>query len=196
MTVGSLTTSGTLYDVKFLTYCLDNSVAATDTASTLERWVAHSLSELQQGVFSEVDPWNNPFPSKGHKRRGQICGGWLCVLALVKGDEKWHQRTFKPTTSWVSSNPCLHCSASSSSSSGNLLYTNFGARADHRKTLRTTTEFIARVAQMHTWTCVPGFSISMVIYDWLHVTDLCIIPECSASALKLVGNTCSHAWIA
>lgn len=191
LTVGSLTVPpGQLFDNKFLVFCLDNSVATPDTASTLEKWVAHSLAELQQGSFSQVDPWGAPFPSNYPNRSGDICGGFKCVLAMVKGDEKWHQRTFRTVTSWVSKNPCLHCAASVNSS--RLLYTSFGPNAPHRNTLVSTTTFIEQVAQCQTWTAVPGFSIEMVTYDWLHITDLCIIPECSASALKLVCNTCRH----
>ena len=47
LTVSSLACHGPLFDYKFLVYCLDNSVATTDTASMLERYVAHSLAELQ-----------------------------------------------------------------------------------------------------------------------------------------------------
>ena len=39
---------------------------------------------------------------------------------------------------------------------------------------------------MHTWTTVPGFHIGCVVYDWLHIVDLCVIPECAGSALSLV----------
>lgn len=187
LTIHSLTVHGTLFDKKFLIYCLDNSVAHSNTAATLERYVAHSLAELQTGTFSGLDPWNRPFSPK-HRNlsdNGQICGGWKFVLSMVKGDEKWHQRTFRTSKSWVSSSPCLHCSASSNNDQG-LIYTSFGPNAAHRSTLTSNTDFIQNIVQCHTWTTVPGFHISMVVYDWLHVTDLCIVPECSGSALKLV----------
>ena len=35
------------------------------------------------------------------------------------------------------------------------------------------------------WTRVPGFCPSMVMYDLLHVLDLSLIPDCSASATRL-----------
>ena len=195
LTFYSLTTSGTIFENKFLTYCLDNSVATETTASTLERWVAHSLSELQEGFFSQVDPWGQDFPRKN--RSGPICDGWKFIVAMVKGDEKWHQRAFRTTKSWVSRDPCIHCGASSAANSGELLYTSFGPLAGHRSTLRSTTTFVSEVCQMQVWTTIPGFNLSMVCYDWLHVTDLCIVPECGASALKLALTgvwtvTCMH----
>lgn len=190
LTFGSLTVSGTIFEKKFLIYCLDNSVAHAGTACTLERWVAHSLAELQTGSFSNVDPWNNPFPAHYAARSGEICGGYKFIFAMIKGDEKWIQRTFRTTKSWVSSNPCLHCAASSNEDS-RLLYTSFGPAAPHRETLRSTGEFIGQICQMHTWTTVPGFHIHMIVYDWLHLLDLCIIPETAGSALHLVGTRCS-----
>lgn len=54
-----------------------------------------------------------------------------------------------------------------------------------------TSEFIEGVAGVQAWLRVPGWSIEMLQFDWLHVMDLTIIPECSASCLvELIGEGC------
>lgn len=187
LTMSSLTTSGNLFDVKVLCFALDNSQATPQTGWTLEKWIALSLAELQNGVFSELDPWGEPFPVRkafDKQRSGQIADGWRCVPAVIKGDEKWIQRTFFTNRSWVSANPCLHCGATTAADSP-LLYTPFGPSALHRSAQTSSESFVAEVCRVHTWTLIPGFHIMNIQYDWLHIVDLCIVPECAASALIL-----------
>lgn len=175
-----------MFDTKIVLFCLDNAQSVPETAWTLEKWVSWSLMELQEGRFFTTDPWGSPYhpPGPDQQRNGQIAGGWKCIFMMHKGDEKYHQRVYKPTSSWVSSSVCLHCRASVSDPE--LLYTDFGRGAKHRQTLTTGPHFIENVSRCQTFTTVPGWDIGLIVYDWLHIVDLCIIPECAASMLMLV----------
>lgn len=181
-TFQSLTVPGAFYDKSVVLFCLDNSVALPETASTLEKWVGWSISELQEGCFSTIDPFGAVFaPAVDKNRTGSIADGFRCILMMHKGDEKYHQKVYRPAKSWVSENCCLHCRATVSA--GPLMYTAFGRDAGHRTTLTTTRDFIENIARCQSITCVPGWSMGMIVYDWMHIVDLCIIPECAASAL-------------
>lgn len=189
--MGSLAVSGSSYDTKIVLFVLDNSVSVPETSWTLEKWIAWSISELQEGEFSPLDPWGAPYEPQraGQERHGSIASGWRCVLIMHKGDEKYHQRVYRPNKSWVSSSCCLHCRASVSDP--DLLYTDFGISANHRRTLVSGLDFIENVSRCQTFTGVPGWDISLIVYDWLHIVDLCIIPECAGSALLLRLGLCS-----
>ena len=49
--------------------------------------------------------------------------------------------------------------------------------------LMTTADFIAHGCRQNAWVCMPGWHVDMLLYDWLHVLDLAIVPDCAASAL-------------
>ena len=46
-----------------------------------------------------------------------------------------------------------------------------------------TPTFIEEIAGVHTWVQLPGWGIQVLCHDWLHVVDLTLVPEASASAL-------------
>lgn len=122
-----------------------------------------------------VDLYGNPCE---RKVSGPICGPFKGVLFGLKGDQKYLQRALKLKTSWVSESCCMYCGATSS---GPLVYTSFGEHAPHRATLQTTDGFMTRGCDPNAWLRIPGFSLSMVLTDWLHLVDLALTPEVSAS---------------
>ena len=78
--------------------------------------------------------------------------------------------------------------ASSSSSSAHL-YTAFGRNAPHRTTQCDMGEFVSDKCGSNPWVRIPGFHPSMVIYDWLHVLDLALIPDAAASVAWIASTT-------
>lgn len=190
VTFGSLLVCGTsMWDSKYLLYCLDVSQAVSHTFQVLDKWLTWGLMELQMGTFMDTDPWNRPLPQWHQgKRRGPVADGFRGVLVVHKGDEKYLQRAYKASHGAVSKNVCIHCHASSRE--GPLLYTQHGLNAPHRATVLNTEQFIEKVAGTTTFISLPGWNISMLMYDWLHIVDLTIIPEVSASCLvELVAES-------
>ena len=189
VTFGSLLVCGTsMWDSKYLLYCLDVSQAVSQTFEVLDMWLAWSLMELQMGMFMDTDPWNRRLSQHQRNRQGQIAEGFRAVLVVHKGDEKYLQRAYKASHGAVSKQVCVHCHASSQE--GALLYTQHGLTAPHRSTMISTEQFIEKVAGTTTFISLPGWNISMLMYDWLHIVDLTIIPEVSASCLvELVAES-------
>lgn len=180
---------GSPFDSKILLYAVDNSRGCTETFDTLDTWVVWSLIEIQEGRFMTVDPWQNPIerPDK------QIAGPYRGVLVNLKGDEKWIQKVLKLKASWVSEYICPLCRASKSNA---LIYTRFGKCAPHRSTLLNTRQFIEDTCRPGAWLRLPGFHIDLITFDWLHVVDLAIIPECSASVTwaESIGGLGLNTW--
>ena len=87
-------------------------------------------------------------------------------------------------STWVSEEVCFTCRASRRSDS-ELLYTGFGKNALHRTTMLSLYDFVTDRCNSNPWVRVPGLHPSMVTYDWLHVLDLSLIPDASASATRL-----------
>ena len=170
-----LSRAGCSWDERFLIYVMDVGRSVPETYDTLDTWVVHSLTELQAGQFMTVDAYGNPF---ARPVSGPICGGYRGVLFGLKGDQKYLQRALKLTTSWVSDRLCMYCAATPS---GPNLYTSFGPHAPHRTTLKSTTDFVLHGCRPNAWIRVPGFDISVVMTDWLHLVDLAIVPEMAGS---------------
>lgn len=189
VTFGSLLSVGCggFFDTRLLCYCLDNSRAVPSTVATLDMWVVWSLLELQVGHYMDVDPWGQPYPPHASGRSGSICGPWRFIMVCHKGDEKYIQKVYKTSHSAVSKNVCILCDASCEPSS-ELMYTRHGVQAPHRRTLFSTQEFIQKIVGVHTWVRLPGFHISFIQHDWLHVCDLALVPESAASALVELVN--------
>ncbi|CAE7337972.1 unnamed protein product [Symbiodinium microadriaticum] len=51
------------------------------------------------------------------------------------------------------------------------------------KRMLNTAEFIQYGCKANPWIQLPGFHPSMVVFDWLHVVDLALIPDSAASCL-------------
>lgn len=181
MTVGSLLVSGNMFDTKLVCYVLDNSKAMSSTVATLDTWMTWSLMELQLGFFMDVNPWGEPLPWHNRGRTGPIMGNWRAILVCHKGDEKYIQKAYRTSHTAVSKNVCVMCRASCEDDA--LLYTYHGLTAHHRSTIMSTTEFIRDVCGVSTWIRLPGWDVSFIQHDYLHVVDLALVPECSASAL-------------
>ena len=179
-----------MYDSRLILWCLDNAQATSSTQHTLETWLCWSLIECQQGHFLDVNPWGEAHdPYHTHNRRGPVAGDWKLVMVYHKGDEVYMQKAYRPANSWVSHNCCLVCRASQHDPE--LLYTHHGPNAAHRSTKLSSQDFIEHVARVQTFTTIPGWSIDCVQFDWLHIVDLAISPECSASALiELIKEGC------
>lgn len=163
------------WDSRILLVTLDNNRALPESYDAIDAWIVHGLTELQEGRFMTVDPWNNP-----HDRgfSGRVIGPYVGILVGLKGDEKFIQRTLKLIASPVSQDVCMYCKAGKT---GQYMYTFHGAHAPHRTTLTSNEDFFLRGCRMNAWLRLPGFHIQRVFLDWLHLFDLSLIPECSAS---------------
>eukprot|EP00434_Breviolum_minutum_P011446 symbB.v1.2.010093.t1/scaffold653.1/size176079/3 len=180
--MGSVLVSGcSTFDSKLLLYITDNSRCTDETFAVLDKWLAWSLTELQLGFYLDIDAFGAPYKPHSDGRKGLIADGYRAVVCFYKGDEKYVQKCYKTSHSAVSKNCCFTCLASTET--GPLLYTHHGRSASHRATILTTEQFITQVAGVRTFINIPGWHVSMLVYDWLHIVDLCIIPETSASTL-------------
>lgn len=177
VTLSSAVCQGSPFDTKILMYAVDNSKSTTE-CFVLDTWLVWSLIECQEGQRMSVDPWQNALEG----RSGPVCGPYRGVLVNLKGDEKWLQKALKLKQSWVSSNICPMCRASSKS--GNMMYTQFGPHSPHRSTMLNTVQFISEAVNPGPWIRLPGFHVNLVTFDWLHIIDLAIIPECAASVTR------------
>ena len=183
MTISSPLLGGrSSWDIRHLLYVMDVHRALNESYDTLDSWVVLGLTELQEGRFMDVDVYGSPC------RRafsGPVCGPYRGVLFGLKGDQKFLQKTLKLTTSWISDKCCMYCGATLT---GALVYTSFGPHAPHRAHMQSTLGFISSGSNPNVWTRLPGFSISMVLTDWLHLVDLAITPEASASVSQICLN--------
>ena len=176
LTIGSPLSRGrSSWDERFLIYVMDVNRSVPETYDCLDAWVVHPLTELQEGRFMTVDAYGQPYE---RSLSGPICGPYRGVLLALKGDQKYLQRALKLTTSWVSDRCCMYCDTGTS---GPNLYTFFGEHAPHRATLKTTHDFIVNGSRPNYWVRCPGFDISMVFTDWLHLVDVALTPEIAAS---------------
>ena len=180
LTISSALTTGSPWDCKLLVYAMDNSKACTESFDTLNAWVVWSLTELQEGRWMSVDPWDRVL-ARPHERGAVIAGPYRGVVVQIKGDEKWLQKALKLVPSGTSHWVCPICRACKD---GEFVYTAFGPFAPHRMTRLTTAEFIQEASRGGPWTRLPGFALDLLAFDWLHLVDLTIIPECSASAAR------------
>ena len=178
VTIGSpLVVGKSSWESKVLIYIIDVSKAVPETFDTLDSWVVHALTELQEGAFFSVDVYGQHW-SRG--KHGPICGGYRGVLVAIKGDQKYLARALKIKANWKSELVCPYCSASAS---GDLSWTKFGPHAAHRNTLVSTTQFILEGCKPNPWIRLPGFDISCLLQDWLHIVDLSFTPEVAASEI-------------
>lgn len=183
LTMSSAVSDGSPWDTKIVLYCVDNSRVVEETFDTLDTWVVFGLLEIAHGKCLTIDPWGRRI----ERPSGSLAGRYTGVLTNLKGDEKWLQKSLKLKNSWVSHSVCAICRATQT---GPLIYTTFGSQAPHRSTLLSTDDFIREAVRSNAWIRLPGFSVSLVNYDYLHIVDLTIIPECSASALVELTRDC------
>ena len=115
------------WDNRALLYVADTGRMLPETYDTLDAFMVHSLCELQEGTFFDVDPYGRPW-DRGVS--GLIMGGLRAVLCGIKGDQKYLQRALKLRSSWNSERVCMYCHATSS---GANLYTSFGPGAPPQK---------------------------------------------------------------
>ena len=175
---------GSPFDSRILLYCCDNSRCVSETYDCLDSWIAWSFSELQEGKWLSHSPWNEPLESRRNLEGKPIAGGYRGILIAHRGDEKALAKTFHVRKTWVSQQVCFTCFASRMTDSP-YLYTAFGKHAPHRSTLLDLFDFVTTMCDANAFVRVPGFHPAMVLYDWLHVVDLSLTPECSASVFSL-----------
>lgn len=177
-TFGSGLTAGAVWDTKFLCYCTDNSRVTHEGITTLDTWLSWSLLELSLGHFLDHDPFGREHPPHNRGRCGKIVGPYTAVLVIHKGDEKYIQKVYQMTSGATSKFVCFTCRAEKT---GRNVYTTYGPQAPHRRTLLDTPTFIETGCGTQGWTRLPGWHISCLANDWLHVCDLAITPESAAS---------------
>lgn len=170
-----LSTSRSSWDTRFPLYIVDNTRALNETFDCLDAWIVHGLCELQEGSFMDVDVYGRPWARGKH---GRICGPYTGVFVALKGDQKFLQKCLKLTTSATSELVCMYCKAKNH---GDLIYTAFGPSAPHRECLVSNVDFLLEGCRPNSWIRLPGFHLSRVLTDWLHLIDLSLIPEVSAS---------------
>ena len=167
---------GDTFDSRLLLCTVDNKVATPELFDTIDTWLVHGFTELQEGEWLTVDPWNNPITPK---KDGRIIGKYRAILAGFKGDEKYVQRALKLKASWIGTDGvCAYCGATNN---GPLGYCHFGPQAPHRDTLVSNEKFFLEGCKANAWLRLPGFALERVFLDWLHLVDLALTPEASAS---------------
>ena len=182
------------WDCRYVLYCVDNSHACSSTFDILDSWLAWSFVELAEGKWFGHSPWGEEMGIRKSTAGTLIADGWRGILFAFRGDEKALAKLFHVKTSWVSHDICFHCKASRISQHP-CLYTSFGKNAPHRATLLDLTDFVTVKCDSNPWVRVPGFHPSMIIYDWLHVLDLALVPDAAASAARLQVPICLWASV-
>lgn len=114
------------WDSRMLLYVTDNQHCVDATWDTLDAWVVWSLTELSLGSWLDTDPWGNPMPQRQSKAGMPLAGGYRGVLVCHKGDQKYIQRAYHMTGSWVSECICWYCRATRT---GENCYTLHGKHA-------------------------------------------------------------------
>ncbi|CAE7210730.1 unnamed protein product, partial [Symbiodinium necroappetens] len=122
-------------------------------------------------------------------KSGPIANGWRAVLVFHKGDEKYLQKVYGMVNSATSKNVCFVCQATTDGGSPNL-YTHHGPSAPHRQTMFSTADFIRFGCRDNPFIRYPGFHVTMICGDWLHVMDLAVVPDaCGSALLELSENS-------
>ena len=183
-TFGSAVIHGSPWDSRLLLYVTDNAKSCANTYDTLDCWLTWSFTELAEGKWFQHSPWGKELTERKHKAGSRIAGDWRGILVFLRGDEKALAKTLHVTTTWVSEEVCFTCAASRKSESPNL-YTAFGKNAKHRDSIVDFEEFVTRKCNANPWVRIPGFHPSCIMYDWLHVLDLSLIPDAAASVVRL-----------
>ena len=140
---------------------------------------------MMVGRWFQHDPWSNELPKRRERAGQEVAGGWRGIVVAHRGDEKYLQKAFHTAVAWNSEQVCWRCNASRVRNSPNL-YTYFGPGAPHRDTMIDLDTFITRTSRTNAWVRVPGFHPSMVLFDFLHVFDLTIVPDAAASVTWLL----------
>lgn len=183
-TFGSAVIHKSPWDSRYLLYCTDNAKSCSSTFDTLDSWLAMSFIELGEGKWLQHSPWGEELGYRKKKAGTWIADGWRGVLVAFRGDEKALAKSFHVKNTWVSEEVCFTCKASRLSDSP-YLYTAFGRNAQHRQTCVDYAEFVTHKCGANPWVRIPGFDPSCIMYDWLHVLDLSLIPDAAASVLRL-----------
>lgn len=188
---GSAVVHKSPWDCRFLLYCADNARSCDSTYDTLDSWIAWSFTELSTGRWLGHSPWGEPMNHRRSIEGTEIADGWVGILFAHRGDEKALAKSFHVRTTWVSEEVCISCKASRKSRSP-YLYTAFGRNAPHRTTTLDLHTFVTEKCDSNPWVRIPGFHPSTILYDWLHILDLALIPDCSASVTRLhcLHHTC------
>ena len=169
---------------RYLLYCIDNHVACNSTIDALDAWLSWSFVELMSGQWFRHDPWSRELPNRSEMEGHEIANGYRGIIVAHRGDEKYLQKAFHTAVAWNSEQVCWRCCASRLRNS-KYLYTHFGPGAPHRETMIDLHTFITRTSRTNAWIQVPGFHPSMVLFDFLHVFDLTLVPDAAASVTWL-----------
>ena len=181
------------WDNRYLLYCIDNNVACSETMDGLDSWCAWSFVELMCGRWFENGPWSEELPERKAKGGAFIADGWRGIIVAHRGDEKYIQKAYHMSVSWISEQICWRCCASRLRDS-RLLYTQFGPCAPHRDTLIDVPTFIEKISRPNRWIRIPGFHTEQLLFDFLHVFDLTIVPDAAASVPRLNSFLHVHAF--
>lgn len=176
------------WESRYMCYCLDGNRSCDQTIDVLDSWLMWSFCELMCGHWCEVGPWSQPLERRRNKS-GPIAGGYRGILTFFRGDEKYMAKAFHMKVTWLSQQVCWRCKASRNANSP-LLFTHFGAGAQHRDTVIGLHEFITETCGPNCWIQLPGFHPEMIQFDLLHVFDLTMVADAAAS-VPLSTNRCS-----
>ena len=169
------------WENRFLLYCMDGNKCCDETLHGLDTWLMWSFNELMTGTWTDVGPFGETLANRTSRRGLPLAGGYCGILVFHRGDEKYMVKSFNMRVSWVSEQVCWRCRASRVPTS-NDLYTFHGPAAPHRQTFIGLSDFITQTCRDNPWVHMPGFDPSIICYDLLHVFDLTLVADCSASA--------------
>lgn len=147
---------------------------------------------LLEGKFPSVDQFGHLLRGARAAKAGElICGGWRAGFESWTGD--WKERSLSHSfikRNYQSTRVCDQCSAIAphARTAANLLhlvYSNFGAHAPWRQTIRSHQQYLQEtpVAEQTPWLAVPGFTIERVRWDTAHTVLLGTGKDISASFL-------------
>lgn len=169
------------WESRYLLYCLDSNVSCSETLDGLDVWLAWSFTELMSGHWFEHGPFAARLPERRALAGKPIASGFRGIIVAHRGDEKHIQKAYHMSVSWISEQVCWRCCASRVRTS-ELLYTYFGPAAPHRNTMISLETFLTETCRPNAWVNIPGFHPEQLLFDFLHVFDLTLVPDAAASA--------------
>lgn len=135
-----------------------------------------SMRVLASGVHPAVDHQGRPFPPKSRRAAvagQQLCGGFRFMACEILGDWKWLKDEFKLAFNYSKNHCCWKCK--STKSSGELCAFNFKSDAPWQQHPRSNAEYMAEAGRAVVLTRLPGFDLSFLLCDLMHILLLGVV---------------------
>ena len=172
----------------------DNMVPRTnDEIVALANWCG---TVLLSGEFPGRDNNGNLWPEgswRGQMAGRRIAGPFFFAFAGNKGDMKGRRETHKFSRHYGCNYICDQCGASAKDPL--LFWSNFGQDALWRRTGTTHGSYLRQTVRerQSAWTGHPGWHLSRVLFDWMHVGHMGVCRDFCAAMLY---DICSEGFTA